>query len=215
MAIGTVTAITLGLTAAKIGSDVYASKKAAGAAKDAAKVQEKGLDAQDRAAREALALERGIYEQTRTDTAPWRNVGGQAVNSLGMLMGLPGGPVQGPNADPGPLVPSLSAAFEDATKEPPIDPREAGKRAFFEVMQTGNQPHLTGARFRAGVEAAKAAMTNANTPAEQASASGYTGDSGGVPIRTPSGRIVLVPADRVAEAESKGGIQLGREAVAF
>jgi hypothetical protein len=189
MAIGTVTAITLGLTAAKIGSDVYASKKAAGAAKDAAKVQEKGLDAQDRAAREALALQRGIYEQTRTDTAPWRNVGGQAVNSLGMLMGLPGGPVQGPNADPGPLVPSLSEAFKDATKELPADPQgteERGLRATIDALH---------ARLR------EKAQARASNQAEQASATGYTN----VPIRTPAGRIVMVPPDRVGEAEAKGG----------
>lgn len=209
MAIATATAIAIGLAGAKIGTDIYASKKAAGAAKDAAKVQEKGLDAQDKAAREALALQRGIYEQTRADTAPYRNVGGQSMNSLGYLMGLPAGPVQGPNADPGPLVPSLQSAIDTTTTTAPQaeTPDDIYKRTFLEAYRSyeGSPFHRFGAA-RDAANAARDAGTNptAPQPQQQASATGYSG-TGGVPIRTPSGRVVMIPADRVGEAEAKGG----------
>jgi len=47
--------------------------------------------AQLQAQREAIAEQRRQYDQTRSDFAPYRNVGGSAITTLGQLMGLGGG----------------------------------------------------------------------------------------------------------------------------
>ena len=50
----------------------------------------KASDAQVQSGQESNALQRWMFDQNRNDLAPWRNVGGQAVNRLGSLM-EPGG----------------------------------------------------------------------------------------------------------------------------
>lgn len=47
-------------------------------------------NAQVKSAEEANALMWAMYQQNRSDLAPWRNAGGAAVNNLGGLLGLPG-----------------------------------------------------------------------------------------------------------------------------
>lgn len=55
------------------------------AANNAEKEQQQATD-------QALGLQRDMYQQTRADLAPYRNVGSGAVGTLGALMGLPSGP---------------------------------------------------------------------------------------------------------------------------
>lgn len=43
-------------------------------------------------AQQALALNKEMYEQSREDTAPWREIGTAGINRLATLMGLPGSP---------------------------------------------------------------------------------------------------------------------------
>lgn len=69
---------------------------AVGSAAIASHAAGKAADAQGEAADKALAFANQQYQQQRADTAPWRNAGGQAVNTLSGLMGLPSGPVQQP-----------------------------------------------------------------------------------------------------------------------
>lgn len=71
----------------------------AGAAKDAAKTQANSADS-------ASATQLQMYNQTRDDQAPWRNVGGSAVNRLAYLAGL--NPATGTGAAP-------NTAFGDLT----------------------------------------------------------------------------------------------------
>lgn len=54
-------------------------------------VDTSGLEA---ATREATALQKQIYEQTREDSQPWYNMGTGAVNLLSDLLGVSGGSVQ-------------------------------------------------------------------------------------------------------------------------
>jgi hypothetical protein len=58
------------------GASIYASSQAAGAQKDAAQ--------------NASNTQLGMYNQTRTDQAPWRQAGGNALNALQGYYGLPG-----------------------------------------------------------------------------------------------------------------------------
>jgi hypothetical protein len=53
-----------------------------------AKAAEKAGDAQGAAALESVALQREMYETGREDYAPWREIGGTAVNQLGALYGI-------------------------------------------------------------------------------------------------------------------------------
>lgn len=85
--IGTTAALLIG-AGISAGTQAYAAHKASGAAKDAAKTQ---VEASDK----ALDLQRDMYNQNRADQEPYRNVGSQAITTLGSLMGLPSGPVGG------------------------------------------------------------------------------------------------------------------------
>jgi hypothetical protein len=63
------------------GASLIGSSMASDAAGDAAATQAA-------ATREANALQEKQYNQTRNDLAPWRNVGGGAVNKLAQLLGI-------------------------------------------------------------------------------------------------------------------------------
>lgn len=99
---GTIAMLIAG-AAISAGSQVASSAIAAHAAGKAAKQQ---IAAGDK----ALALNSQIYEDQKRTMAPWVNQGGQAINTLGALMGLPSGPVGGdgpPSALP-PALPGMS-----------------------------------------------------------------------------------------------------------
>lgn len=65
-----------------------------GGAAIAAHASGKAADQQSEASDKALALQQQMYQQNRADTAPWRQTGGKAVQTLGALMGLGGGSAQ-------------------------------------------------------------------------------------------------------------------------
>ncbi len=52
----------------------------------------KATEAQLQATREALALQKQMYEQTRADTGPYRALGGGSANTLSYLLGTSGHP---------------------------------------------------------------------------------------------------------------------------
>lgn len=72
-----------GIATAVVGSAVIGGVASNMAAKKAAKAQQSSADA-------ATQLQREMYEQQREDQAPWRNVGGNALNQLAMLLGIDG-----------------------------------------------------------------------------------------------------------------------------
>lgn len=90
MALATTTALLIG-AGIKTGVDIWQAKRAGDAAKDAAQIQSDS-------GQQALNLYGQMYQQERNDLAPWRDTGGQAMTSLGSLMGLPSGPVGGGDA---------------------------------------------------------------------------------------------------------------------
>ena len=75
MAIGTTAAI-LGAAALSAGASAYSGSKAA--------------KAQSKAAGQSADVERYIYDTTREDNAPWRDVGLGALDRLAAMYGLPG-----------------------------------------------------------------------------------------------------------------------------
>jgi hypothetical protein len=83
------------------GASLLGSSMASDAAGDAAATQAA-------ATREANALQEKQYNQTRNDLAPWRNVGGGAVNKLAQLLGISASPT---------APASVSAADRDAIRQ--------------------------------------------------------------------------------------------------
>jgi len=85
MAIGTATALLIG-AGISAATGVYKAKKAGDTADQAAAIQTESAD-------RALGMQQNLY-------APYTNVGGQAMTTLGSLMGLPTGPA---GAQSGPM----------------------------------------------------------------------------------------------------------------
>lgn len=81
MAVGTALAIGMAASAA---AQAYGAHRASGAAKDAAKTQQRGAD-------RALTEQRRVYDQQLQVHQPWVQMGQQAARTLGGLM-LPGVP---------------------------------------------------------------------------------------------------------------------------
>lgn len=98
-----------------------AIEKAITAQSDAAKYS---ADLQNKAATEAIGLQRDIYNQSRQDALPWLNTGKAALGRLSHMAGLkPEG--MAPYAPPGPQV-SLSNMYPQANpqqQQQPFDPR--------------------------------------------------------------------------------------------
>lgn len=83
MAIGTTAALILGGSAlAGAGASVYAGSQQAGAARDASA-------AQVAASQEANRLNKYMYDQTRADFTPYRQVGTNALLQINDLLGIP------------------------------------------------------------------------------------------------------------------------------
>lgn len=57
-------------------------------------------DAQSRSARDATELQKYMYDQTRTDQQPYRDVGYGALNRLATMLGLPSAALPGSNTAP-------------------------------------------------------------------------------------------------------------------
>ncbi|PZX29474.1 hypothetical protein C7416_104479 [Cupriavidus phytorum] len=72
-----------GIATAVVGAAVIGGVASNAAANKAAKASEKASD-------QATQLQREQYDQTREDQAPWRTVGGNALNQLALRMGVPG-----------------------------------------------------------------------------------------------------------------------------
>jgi hypothetical protein len=218
MAMLTSTALALTAMGVAGGASVAGAKMASGAAKDAAQTQ---VEASDK----ALALQREMYQQERADTAPWRNVGGQSVQTLGALMGLPSGPVTG----------ELPTAADDrdaklraagAAVGPPLAlwnrgiPYPSGTAGMSPNMLTpGVQYGGSGATLPGGNPGLPSGMTpqsilaqqqagprgmptGAESPGQAQSRSSY------VQMRAPTGETQAVPAHLVAQLEQQGAVRV-------
>ncbi len=67
--------VAAAVTAVSAGASIYGASKAAGA--------------MEKSSRAALQLQQEQYQQSRQDLAPWREVGGSALNAYARAMGLP------------------------------------------------------------------------------------------------------------------------------
>src|SRR5262252_3390165 len=94
MAIATGALIGLGIASAAGG--VASSAIQAHAAGKAAQQQQQAAD-------RALALQQQMYQQTRSDLAPYMGAGNQGLTSLTSLLGVGGGPQAGMSGPPPPL----------------------------------------------------------------------------------------------------------------
>jgi hypothetical protein len=103
----------IGTTAAIIGGIAMAGSSIASGV-----MAKKGADSQanavQKASDEAVAEQRRQYDLTRSDYAPWRDVGGKAINTLGYYAGVTGDPNAPPSgsstSDYGSLLKDFSLA---------------------------------------------------------------------------------------------------------
>src|SRR5215510_3564837 len=96
-------AIPLILGGASLGAGLYGASKQSGAAREA-------TEAQAQSAREALALQRDIYQQTRSDLAPYTGAGTQGLTALTSFLGLPAPPASAGPVSPSPVNPRVDEA---------------------------------------------------------------------------------------------------------
>ncbi|HKA39855.1 MAG TPA: hypothetical protein VKD25_08800 [Burkholderiales bacterium] len=188
-------AVPLILGGATTAASLYGASKQSGAAREAS-------EAQAQSAREALALQRDIYQQTRSDLAPYTGAGTQGLTALTSFLGLPAPPASAGTLDPSrvnprvdevPIFPaSFSAGREDALARllAPWGPGGKNKQ----------NPHATQwledyQRWKAGQGARGSGGTPTTSPTV---GSAYGGAPGGtVMLRAPTGQTQAVPADQV------------------
>jgi len=191
MAVATSTLIAIGVSAA---ASAYSAHKQAGAVKDAATTE-------GAAANEALALQKQMYEQTRTDNQSYRQIGNGALSQLGYGLGIDmtppaAAPIATPAAPVAPAVPPPSGpggGIGGAVKT-------VGGGAVNAIKDVGGGAlrflHLPGAPD-------KRPPTPAAAPVQQAAQT--QSQSGYVQMRSPSGSIGRVPIDKVPAAQAAGG----------
>jgi len=164
-----------------------------GIAADQADAAKKAAEQQVAAGDKAIDLQRDIYNQTRADLGPYRDVGGQAMGTLGAAMGLPGGG----GAPPGPGDPGigLGRSTTGATMYPD---GTTGRIRPPDAPVTGRAQPRAG-RLGDAVPVAQQRTASSMTPA------GGQMDSSMVRMQSPTGQMVMVPAAKVAEAQQMGG----------
>jgi hypothetical protein len=144
MAIATATAIAIGATAASTAGSVYAAKKGASAAKNAA-------DVQGRSADRALDLQRNIYNQQMQMQSPWVGLGQQSAMTLGRLTGVTPGsrfaapPMQAPMGM-GPIGMGMGGGMGGmggGVPRAPIGPQQMAPRMPMQQMPMPQQSQMT------------------------------------------------------------------------
>jgi len=159
MAIGTLTALGIGLSAASsIGGAAIASSGANRAANAQAQAADRAAQLQYQAQQQALAEQRRQFDIAMGNLSPWLNTGGTALANLAYLMGLPASqtaaPAQGTSAlsPTRPITPQLLPPGGRG-RPGTLLPMEAGTDGVFALSQdappqvdtSGENPLLPGA----------------------------------------------------------------------
>ncbi len=176
MSVAVSTAIAIGGIAAA-GSSIAGAKMASGATKDAAKTQAASAD-------KALAIQKQMYDQTRTDEAPYRQLGAGAVGLLGQGLGLP---AQQQTWAPAP-----------ATAAQPAAPAAASGGGFL-----GGLGHALGALTPPGLPHLPGTGGGSPQPGQAQTASGY------VQMKSPTGQVKPVASGDVAHYQQLGAQIVG------
>lgn len=164
---------------------------------------EKAAKAQKEAADQALAFEKQVYEQTRADLAPYRNVGAEAMTTLGAAMGLGGGGGGGPTATQPEAVPKTSATNKSWWSKDSIKERaQRGLEKRNEVIERLDRDKSGKITFgdlvRGPAAGTKLGDVIQQHQARQQSASGYSR------MRSPEGDEGDVPNDLAPHYEEQG-----------
>ncbi len=145
---------------------------------EAAKIQAAEAD-------KALALQKQIYDTTRGDLGPYRDIGGAAVGQLGYGLGLPGYESGKAPAQP--------------TPSPFSNPVVGGPGASQSQIQPGTRT----------VTNTPGSMSNAtgsgNTINPYFTAGQQAAGGGMVTVKAPNGSVGQIPANRLNEALAAGG----------
>jgi hypothetical protein len=189
-------AIPLVVAGIGAGTSIYAANKQAGAA-------EKAAGQQVRAGEGALALQKDIYNQQVQGMSPYTNVGGQAVTTLGGLMGLPTGQVGGLQR----MAAAATQAQPATTRNPFLRPDGSVKPIWGSEGFVENEPKDQTMR---GVFA----RNDQQAGARQQTASSYTptarpGMAATVKMVGPDGDVADVPADQEQMWAAKGARRVG------
>lgn len=198
MAVATTTALLIAAGAAgSLGSAAIASKGAKDAAKTAAG-----------AATQAAQLQKDIYEQTRADLAPQRQLGAQAATTLGALMGLGGG---GSAAGGGGATGSLGGAPVTTPLTDAVGGGWPPGRAnpYTGELQTGPGPRPEGQNvYDVRMRPDGSGYVNASAGAKWYPGSGQA-EGSLVTMQAPDGTQQAVPASQVAHYQARGAQIVG------
>jgi hypothetical protein len=161
------------------------------ASKTAAKTQ---TDASDK----ALALQKEMYNTTRSDLSPWTNAGGQAVTALSSLMGLPSGSVGGGSSGNIQTVLGQPLSGQASSRTNP------GPNADYTGQKAVSRYDLAPGTVESGgtmpLASVAGSRSNPQTIAQAQTASGY------VTMRAPNGETQAVPSSTVNLWKSRGAV---------
>ncbi len=183
--------LTVGLISA--GTSIYAAHKQASSAKDAAAQQTASGD-------KALALQSGIYNQTRNDLAPYRGAGTAALGSEMSLLGL--NPAMMGTLGGGPS----AVGLDGSTANTPWGGMVANDGQRGSITDPSIQPDAS--QGSTGFIGNQSQSQRAQNPLTTSSYStpGQHGSSTNVPMlkfQHSDGTIYQVPADQVADAQQQ------------
>lgn len=183
-----------------VGAQLFGAKKGADAS-------EKAADQQAQAAREALALQQRMFEQTRADLAPYREQGGQGLTALTALLGLPTSGARSTD-----LPPAASTAPRTAPPLPPWSnpqtlPRLAQEGFFGPGAIRIPREEYQRMRDMGWTTEQIAAATRSRVAAGPAGGNPLAA-SPGVRLRAPNGQIQVVPADQADFYVARGATRV-------
>jgi len=185
MSAATATIITGAAIAASTAGSVYAAKKGASTAKEAAKTQSDSAD-------KALDLQKSMYEQQQANLSPYRQVGQGSLQNLGNFQSFAG-------------VPGQFGAGVQSQYQHALSPGMGAPGAVSSGGQPGGPsappaivPHVSPAD-RGGIfhpqPTGDTAVPRANGQMVQ--------------MRAPTGEVMPVPADQVAHYTERGAQVIG------
>lgn len=158
------------------------------------KAQSNAADQAQAAADKALALQqeaaaeaKRLADRQYADKAPYRNVGGQAISTLGALMGLPSGPA------PATLASQTSGGPSQQQSGPPVvgpNPAPSGESFTPDEAMLARQ-RVQGGAGGAAIQQLPPTLGSVNAPT--------------VRVKAPNQNIYFVPRERVQEALNQGG----------
>lgn len=167
----------------------YAAAPATGGASIPIATSVAGMRNAQQASDKTLAAQTQATDKANAMLQPYASMGGQALNTLGGLMGFApvGGGASAAASGPTPEEQAAAGKLRTALDAHDFPYGEAQKRKLMEKIESQLEPR---------------GLTLGTLAAQSQTQSSF-GDA--VRMRAPDGRVVIVPKSRMAEAQQQGG----------